>query len=143
MYIGLCEGSALKTQFKVIHFNYIPVQYGYLPGLLEIFKSKLVRWQLYLNVVAIVSVDCNRRFQGSHLANSSLLISVSVRFTYLILENTFIDWQQTSPNRLTMGPSHMMDKKLSLDIELVDNNQDEIYPNIRALPFGAVQDCIE
>ena len=42
MYIGLCEGSALKTQFKVVHFNYIPVQYGYLPGLLEIFKSKLV-----------------------------------------------------------------------------------------------------
>ena len=42
MYIGICEGSALKTQFQVINFNYVPVQYAFLSGLLEIFKSKLV-----------------------------------------------------------------------------------------------------
>ena len=42
MYIGLCEGSALKTYFQIVHFNYVPSQYGYLSGLLEVFKSKLV-----------------------------------------------------------------------------------------------------
>lgn len=42
MYIGLCEGSALKTHFQIVHFNYVPSQYAYLPGLLDIFKSKLV-----------------------------------------------------------------------------------------------------
>lgn len=42
MYLGLCEGSALKTYFQIVHFNYTPQQYAYLPGLLEIYKSKLV-----------------------------------------------------------------------------------------------------
>ncbi len=42
MFMGLCEGSALKTHFQVAHFNYIPLQYSHLSGLLEIFKSKLV-----------------------------------------------------------------------------------------------------
>ena len=42
MYIGICEGSILKTQFQIIHFNYTPPQYAYLSGLLELFKSKLV-----------------------------------------------------------------------------------------------------
>jgi hypothetical protein len=43
MFVGLCEGSALKSHFQIIHFNYIPTQYAYLSGLLEIFKSKLVK----------------------------------------------------------------------------------------------------
>ncbi len=43
MFVGICEGSFLKTQFQIIHFNYTPPQYAYLSGLLEIFKSKLVR----------------------------------------------------------------------------------------------------
>lgn len=42
MYEGLCEGSALKTHFQIVHFNYVPSQYADLPGLLEVFKSKLV-----------------------------------------------------------------------------------------------------
>lgn len=43
MYLGLCEGSALKTHFQTVHFKYTPPQYSFLPGLLEIFKSKIVR----------------------------------------------------------------------------------------------------
>ena len=65
MFIGICEGTFLKKQFQIIHFNYTPSQYAYLSGLLEIFKSKL----------------------GSHLLNSSLLITISIRFTYVIQEN--------------------------------------------------------
>lgn len=42
MFIGICEGTFLKTHFQIIHFNYTPPQYAYLSGLLEIFKSKLV-----------------------------------------------------------------------------------------------------
>jgi hypothetical protein len=42
MYEGLCEGSALKTHFQIVHFNYVPSQYAHLPGLLEVYKSKLV-----------------------------------------------------------------------------------------------------
>lgn len=42
MFIGICEGSSLRTHFQVIHFSYIPSQYSNLNGLLEIFKSKMV-----------------------------------------------------------------------------------------------------
>jgi hypothetical protein len=42
MYAGLCEGSALMTHFLTAHFNCLPSQYTNLPGLLELFKSKLV-----------------------------------------------------------------------------------------------------
>ena len=51
IFFGLCEGSALKTHFQIVHFNYIPPQYAYLPGLLEIFKSKLVYFY-YKNIKA-------------------------------------------------------------------------------------------
>ena len=42
MFVGICEGSTLKTHFQIVHFHYIPSQYGHLSGLLELFKSKLV-----------------------------------------------------------------------------------------------------
>jgi Rab3 GTPase-activating protein catalytic subunit len=42
MFVGVCEGSSLKTYFQVTHFAYLPTQFSNLNGLLEIFKSKLV-----------------------------------------------------------------------------------------------------
>ncbi|CAF0883999.1 unnamed protein product [Brachionus calyciflorus] len=113
MYLGLCEGSALKTHFQIVHFNYTPPQYSFLPGLLEIFKSKL----------------------GNHLTNSSFLISVSVRFTYLIQEGTFLDSQQ-------MNMKASLDKSFQ-DLDLVDDRIDEIYPDIKNLSFGSIQDCVD
>ena len=43
MFVGLCEGSGLRTYFNVCHLRTVPHQYRHLAGLLEIFKSKLVR----------------------------------------------------------------------------------------------------
>ena len=42
MFIGLCEGSGLRTHFNVCYLKNAPHQYRHLAGLLEIFKSKLV-----------------------------------------------------------------------------------------------------
>jgi hypothetical protein len=42
MFIGMCEGSTLRTHFQLVHFNYTPPQYSHLSGLLDVFKSKLV-----------------------------------------------------------------------------------------------------
>jgi len=43
MFIGICEGSGLRTHFNICHLKSAPHQYRHLSGLLEIFKSKLVR----------------------------------------------------------------------------------------------------
>jgi hypothetical protein len=45
MYVGMCEGSSLRTHFQIVHFNYTPPQYSYLTGLLDVFKSKLVSFE--------------------------------------------------------------------------------------------------
>ena len=76
------------------------------------------------------------------MANTSLLISVSVRFTYSILENTFLDWQNNSikQNQRTSLPES---KSSTFDLEMIENKADDIYPDIKSLPFGSVQDCIE
>ena len=42
MYVGVCEGGGLKTNFSTVHLRYIPPQFNHLSGLLDIFKSKLV-----------------------------------------------------------------------------------------------------
>jgi Rab3 GTPase-activating protein catalytic subunit len=42
MFIGICEGSGLRTHFNICHLKTAPHQYRHLAGLLEIFKSKLV-----------------------------------------------------------------------------------------------------
>lgn len=119
MYIGLCEGSALKTYFQIVHFNYTPMQYSYLPGLMEIYKSKL----------------------GTHLTNSSLLISVSIRFSYLLQESGFLDWQSSSMRNSSSGLTY--EPKSFQEIELVDARSESIYPDIKNLPIGGLQDCIE
>ncbi|CAM4952153.1 unnamed protein product [Rotaria socialis] len=61
MFIGLCEGSGLRTHFNVCNLKNAPHQYRHLAGLLEIFKSKL----------------------GSHIPND-IVIMVAVRFTYVL-----------------------------------------------------------
>lgn len=117
MFVGLCEGSALKTHFQVLQFNYTPPQYSHLSGLLDIFKSKL----------------------GSHLANLSLLISVSIQFTYLIFDNTFLNWNQST---ITHNTSRRLASSHS-EAELVSKDDQDIYPNLDELPFGSVQDCVD
>lgn len=72
--------------------------------------------------------------QGNHLTNSSLLISVSVRFTYLIQESTFLDWSSSKTS---------YENKSFQEVELIDDKIEDIYPDVKHLPFGTVQDCIE
>lgn len=117
MYLGLCEGSALKTNFQIVHFNYTPVQYAFLPGLMEIYKSKL----------------------GNHLTNSSLIISVSIRFTYLLQESAFLDWQTASAKYSGLT----YESRSFQDVELVDASNENIYPDVMNLPVGSLQDCVE
>ena len=69
----------------------------------------------------------------------SLLVTISVRFTYSIQENTFIDWQQFSAQhqrQLEVQTNNL------LDVE-EEQDENEFFPKIKTLPFGSVQDCIE
>ncbi|CAF1416356.1 unnamed protein product [Adineta steineri] len=63
MFIGLCEGSGLRTHFNICHLKNAPHQYRHLAGLLEIFKSKL----------------------GANISNDTIVM-VAVRFTYVLKE---------------------------------------------------------
>lgn len=126
MFIGICEGTFLKTQFQIIHFNYTPSQYAYLSGLLEIFKSKL----------------------GSHLLNSSLLITISIRFTYAIQENNkLIDslmiHQQQQPYSYLNTEEKSTGSDSSFDLKSLDQETDDLFSIVKYLPFGTNQDCIE
>lgn len=122
MYIGSCEGSALKTFFQTIHFNYTPIQYAFLPGLMEIYKSKL----------------------GTHLTNSSLLVSVSIRFTYLIQESSYFDSQLSLlPIQHEALSTSNYDAKSLQEIEIIDPSNEKIYPDIKNLAIGSLQECIE
>jgi hypothetical protein len=51
----------------------------------------------------------------------------------------FLDWQQSS-TRLPLN----YEPKAFQEIELIDvvKNED-IYPNIKSLPIGSLQDCVE
>jgi hypothetical protein len=126
MFIGICEGTFLKTQFQIIHFNYTPSQYAYLSGLLEIFKSKL----------------------GSHLLNSSLLITISIRFTYAIQENNkLIDslmiQQQQQPYSYLNTEEKSTGSDSSFDLKSLDQETDDLFSILKYLSVGTNQDCIE
>ena len=73
--------------------------------------------------------------QGSHVCNSALLITISVRFTYVIQENTFIDWQQ-------FNSQHQLSLDYEKSFDLTDNDA-ESHQRFKVLPFGSQQDCIE
>lgn len=59
------------------------------------------------------------------------MISVSVRFTYLI--------QEIDEN----GLGRTVKDKPMQEIDFVDDKLDEIYPDLKNLPFGTSQECIE
>ncbi len=54
MFIGICEGSGLRTHFNICHLKTAPHQYRHLAGLLEIFKSKLVYNQFNFLVFCLI-----------------------------------------------------------------------------------------
>lgn len=43
MYAGECQGPGLRTDFEMVHLRKVPSQYNHLSGLLDVFKSKIVR----------------------------------------------------------------------------------------------------
>ena len=43
LFYGQMEFAGFRTNFEMIHFRNVPHQYSYLSGLLDVFKSKLVR----------------------------------------------------------------------------------------------------
>ena len=77
---------------------------------------------------------------------------MSVKFTYLIQDNTFMQCQAAAIATSARQSSSVASSNsaaaavfgLADDIELIDKKSDEeLYPNLRSLPFGSVQDCIE
>lgn len=77
MFVGLCEGSGLRTHFNICQLKNAPHQYRHLSGLLEIFKSKLVRGR---RQVFHAMIDL---LQGSNISNDTIVM-VAVRFTYVL-----------------------------------------------------------
>ena len=78
--------------------------------------------------------------KGAHLSSAQLLITISVRFTYLIQENTFLDWQQASVSRKNLLS---LDEDSTGEKNDTENDNDEVLLNLRSLPFGSFQDCVE
>ena len=74
-----------------------------------------------------------------------------MRFTYLIEENTFLDYQSSSPSLKNQFEAYDIDNDdrdhLPLEnnqIEIIDGkNKEEIYPKISQLPIGSILDCID
>jgi hypothetical protein len=52
----------------------------------------------------------------------------------LIYENTFLDWTQSSSTKQQLAQS---------EVELIDAKDEDIYPDVKKLPFGSLQDSIE
>lgn len=44
-FLGVCEGSGIRTSFDMIHLHRTFPQYNHLSGLLSLFKSKLVSYK--------------------------------------------------------------------------------------------------
>ena len=42
MYVGVCEGRGVRTNFDMVQLRYTPQPFSHLAGLLEQFKSKVV-----------------------------------------------------------------------------------------------------
>lgn len=42
MYVGVCEGGGVRTDFDMVQLRYTPQPFSHLAGLLEQFKSKVV-----------------------------------------------------------------------------------------------------
>ena len=42
MYLGVCQGKRVRTNFDMVHLHHTPPQYSHLSGLLDVFKDRLV-----------------------------------------------------------------------------------------------------
>ncbi len=80
--------------------------------------------------------------QGSHICFSNLLVTISVRFTYVIQENKFIDWQQFNAQHQQILDS-INNELVADESQNAQDDEEEFYPKIKSLPFGSLQDCIE
>eukprot|EP00731_Ephydatia_muelleri_P020222 Em0012g1047a len=41
MYLGVCQGKRVRTNFDMVHLHHTPPQYSHLSGLLDVFKDRL------------------------------------------------------------------------------------------------------
>ena len=73
------------------------------------------------------------------MANSPPLISVSMQFSYSIYENTFLNWTSTGRQQQQLLSAESGGGELA---EMLDPAE-EIFPEIKRLPFGALQDSVE
>lgn len=42
LYVGMCHGAGLRTNYNMVHLHYTPPQCNHLSGLVTVFRSKLV-----------------------------------------------------------------------------------------------------
>ncbi|XP_051884466.1 rab3 GTPase-activating protein catalytic subunit isoform X1 [Pristis pectinata] len=75
MYVGVCEGPGVRTDFEMVHLRKVPNQYNHLSGLLDIFKSKI----------------------GCPLTPLPP-INVAIRFTYILQDWQQYSWPQQPPD---------------------------------------------
>ncbi|XP_059822242.1 rab3 GTPase-activating protein catalytic subunit [Hypanus sabinus] len=75
MYVGVCEGPGIRTDFEMVHLRKAPNQYNHLSGLLDVFKSKI----------------------GCPLTPLPP-INVAIRFTYILQDWQQYSWPQQPPD---------------------------------------------
>lgn len=79
-FLGVCEGSGVRTNFDMIHLHRAFPQYSHLSGLLSLFKTKL----------AVSTFDVPP-------------VSVSIRFTYILQDWSPCSWPQPPPEIDELG----------------------------------------
>lgn len=52
-FLGVCEGSGVRTSFDMVHLHRAFSQYSHLSGLLSLFKSKLVNHNFFKYWIAL------------------------------------------------------------------------------------------
>ena len=81
--------------------------------------------------------------KGAHISENNLLITISVRFSYSILENTFVDWQEFNAQHQKQHIQLNIETNKILDDSQENLGANEYYSRLKTLPFGSYQDCID
>ena len=67
MYVGQCEGPGVRTDFEMVHLRKAPAHYGHLSGLLDVFKSKIVREFGISGLLSVMmkKIECETTCRGA------------------------------------------------------------------------------
>ena len=87
--MGMCDNGRVRTNFSVTHLHHTPPQFNHLSGLLDIFKSKLVREKYphththtHTHTLTHVILTPTHTLYTQHSVTHSLSLSLSLSLSH-------------------------------------------------------------